>query len=844
MFKVKSHGSRQSMSGLALALVLSLFSPASGWAAQPQAVSALGRPLSVSPSQSLPPQDPSAYEAGELLVKVATGDAIRSHGGTLFSASPALTQLMSCFDLRSARDILPDVYKLQVASGSGLDVEVVVDALMASGTVAYAEPNYRVHATQSPNDVQYVAGQQWGITQIKAEQAWDVTTGATNIVIAVLDTGTATDHPDLADKIVPGYDFINNDNNPYDDVFHGTQTAGVAAASSNNGEGVVGVSWGARIMPVKVLGTRGGSDETVARGVRWAVDNGAKIINASLGSPSDGRVLREAVQYAHDRGVLFVAAAGNTPDGKSHYPAAYETVLSVGATGRSDTVTGFSSWGPFVDVSAPGVGILSTSWNDGQLTYEYSNGTSYSAPFVAGLAALVWSVNPSFTADQVKQIVEDSSDDQGTPGFDEFYGRGRVNAMRAVQMAQQGPPVPRTATPVGQPTLTPVPVATQPGNTGGPSLQLDSREVGPGSLMALSGAGFGVNEPVELSLVASNNSSRGIGSAQTSAQGAFRAEVALPSDTPQGNATLVATGVSSGLRASVGFTVSARGGLRQSTVKGAVRGTSPSAVTVRLKPSIGVSGPEMTAQPDSTGNFSFANLASGIYSLTAAASGGLPAGPFTVQVDGSATDVKIVDIIIPGPRPAAFDKVGTVANTPTLTFFPPVGHTLKGPFLKFWQANGGLAVFGYPLSEEFPEVSPTDGKTYTVQYFERNRFEYHPEFVGTRNEVLMGLLGVEMTRGRAFPAGTPFQSNANQTYFNETKHSLTGPFLKYWKAKGGLPIFGYPISEELMENGYLVQYFERNRFEYHPEFAGSANEVLLGLLGVEITRRNGWIAAP
>jgi len=835
------------MATLVVLLFVSLFSPSSGLAAQPPlhgTASDLGLQLHVSPSQSLPLQDPTAFEAGEVIVRLAPGDNIRSSGGSLVSNIPALTELLSCFDLRSSSPVLPGVFKLRVSGHSTLDVEAAAKALEASGAVAYAEPNYHVHATIAPDDAQYVAGQQWGITQIKAEQAWDVTTGATNIVIAVLDTGTATNHPDLADKIVQGYDFVNNDNDPYDDVFHGTQTAGVAAASSNNGEGIVGTSWGARIMPVKVLGRQGGSDETVARGIRWAVDNGARIINASLGSPTNGRVLREAVEYARDRGVLFVAAAGNTPDGKSQYPAAYESVLSVGATGRSDTVTGFSSWGPFVDVSAPGVGILSTSWNDGQLTYEYNNGTSYSSPFVAGVAALVMSVNPSLTADQVKQIIEDSSDDLGTPGFDEFYGRGRVNAQRAVQMAQQGPPVPRTPTPIGQATSTPVPAATPPGSQGGPSLQLEAREVSPGSLMALTGAGFGINELVDLNLVTSANTTRGIGSAQTGAQGAFRAEVALPGDTPTGNATLVATGVTSGLRASVVFNVTARAVSRQSTVKGVVRGASPASVVVRLKPSIGVSGPELSAVPDSGGNYSFPNLASGIYSLSAAPNGGRPAGPFTVQVDGSAADVKTVDIVIPGPRPAAFDKVASVANTPTLFFFAPVGHILKGPFLKFWQANGGLAVFGYPLSEEFQEVSPTDGKTYTVQYFERNRFEYHPEFVGTRNEVLMGLLGVEMTRGRTFPAGTPFQGDANRAYFSETKHSLTGPFLKYWKEHGGLPIFGYPISEELMENGYLVQYFERNRFEYHPEFGGTSNEVLLGLLGVEITRRNGWIPAP
>jgi hypothetical protein len=192
-------------------------------------------------------------------------------------------------------------------------------------------------------------------------------------------------------------------------------------------------------------------------------------------------------------------------------------------------------------------------------------------------------------------------------------------------------------------------------------------------------------------------------------------------------------------------------------------------------------------------------------------------------------------------KPAAFNRAAQVPGTADQVYFQETGHSLKGPFLNFWRSHGGLAVFGFPISEEYAEVSATDGKTYTVQYFERNRFEYHPEFAGTRNEVLMGLLGLEMTQGRTFPPGAPFQSTPTQAYFQETRHSLSGPFLRYWQQNGGLAIFGYPISEEIMENGYLVQYFERNRFEYHPEFAGTRNEVLLGLLGLEVARRNGWV---
>jgi len=177
-------------------------------------------------------------------------------------------------------------------------------------------------------------------------------------------------------------------------------------------------------------------------------------------------------------------------------------------------------------------------------------------------------------------------------------------------------------------------------------------------------------------------------------------------------------------------------------------------------------------------------------------------------------------------------------NTRERVYFPQTGHSLGGAFLQYWQSHGGLALYGYPLTEEFKEASATDGKVYTVQYFERNRFELHPENAGTRYLVEMGLLGLQYTAHRQFTLSEPFPNTAGQRFFAETGHSLGGGFYQFWTAKGGLAQFGYPISQELLErsptngNFYTVQYFERARFEWHPEYAHTANEFQLGLLGV------------
>jgi hypothetical protein len=184
---------------------------------------------------------------------------------------------------------------------------------------------------------------------------------------------------------------------------------------------------------------------------------------------------------------------------------------------------------------------------------------------------------------------------------------------------------------------------------------------------------------------------------------------------------------------------------------------------------------------------------------------------------------------------------------PGCRFFAETGHNLCGGFLRFWEAGGGLERFGLPLSEEFVELSPADGRPYTVQYFERNRFEEHPELAGTPFEVSLGLLGSDLAAGRRDEA--PFRPVAppeGRAYFPETGHSLGGVFQRYWERGGGLAVFGYPISEEFQEYNpadgrvYTVQYFERNRFEHHPELAGTPYEVLLGLLGAQRLDAAGW----
>jgi hypothetical protein len=188
---------------------------------------------------------------------------------------------------------------------------------------------------------------------------------------------------------------------------------------------------------------------------------------------------------------------------------------------------------------------------------------------------------------------------------------------------------------------------------------------------------------------------------------------------------------------------------------------------------------------------------------------------------------------------------------PTMRYFEVTQHNVPAVFYSYWERNGGLERFGYPLTEAVMEISETDGETYLTQYFERARFEHHPEFAGTQYEVLLGLLGSERTAHRLgelpFRPVPAFTTNQQAAYFPETGHTLRTGFRRYWNQNGGLPIFGFPISEEFEEMSqtdgktYVVQYFERNRFEWHPEFIGTPHEILLGHLGREVLIDRGWL---
>jgi subtilisin family serine protease len=309
-----------------------------------------------------------------------------------------------------------------------------------------------------PNDPLYP--QQWAYAHINAPQAWYTTVGDGGPIVAVLDTGVDLTHPDLAANLVPGATFVSaNDNcpappsSPSDDNGHGTHVAGIVAAVGDNGVGVAGMNWHARLMPVKVLDCKGsGGSLEVAEGIRYAVDHGARVINMSLGMscPQDSKeqcppgLLTDAVAYAVSKGVVVVAASGNlgsgaTP-GAAFWPAAYPGVIGVGATDSSDKVTSFSNYGYFVDVVAPGYSILSTyprSLN--AVGYAYESGTSMSTPFVSGLAALLLSVNPSLSTTDVTNDILLSARDLGTPGWDPAYGYGLIDAGAALRrLAQVG----------------------------------------------------------------------------------------------------------------------------------------------------------------------------------------------------------------------------------------------------------------------------------------------------------------------------------------------------------------------------------------------------------------------
>ena len=330
--------------------------------------------------------------------------------------------------------------------------------------IASAQLDSTVSVDFTPDDSLYLSDPtfglgQWGLRAAQVDAAWEVARGSAAVTVAVIDTGIDADHPDLAGVALPGATFVSAPDpvcdpvapgSPVDDNGHGTHVAGIIAAHAGNGIGVAGAAFGVRVLPVKALDCTGsGLLSDVAQGIVWATDQGARVINISLGSSDDVFVLHDAVRYAVAHGVLVVAAAGNcgTPSVRCpglnapEYPGAYPETLAVAATDPADEHPSFSNVSPYVGISAPGVTIWSTiptypttlsrtlPANPG---YAAFSGSSQAAPLVAAIAALVLSHEPGLTAAAVADRLKRSADDLGAPGPDPVFGAGRVNALRAV----------------------------------------------------------------------------------------------------------------------------------------------------------------------------------------------------------------------------------------------------------------------------------------------------------------------------------------------------------------------------------------------------------------------------
>lgn len=320
-----------------------------------------------------------------------------------------------------------------VADGSAVTVRVPADHVAEAMTrlrndpaVSYVEVDRVARMTGAPNDPAYSG--QWGLDVAGVAEGWRLTHGARRVTIAVVDTGVKP-IPDLAGRLLPGYDFVNHDSDPNDDEGHGTMTAGVLGASANNDIGVAGICWYCRILPVKVLDSDGfGLYSDIASGIRYAANRGADVINLSLGGSDDSRVLREAVDYATRKGSLVIAAAGNEGSKKPEYPAAIPNALAVGASTEDDARYSWSNYGAgWVDIAAPGCNLAQDRAGD----VEEFCGTSSSTPFVAGVAGLLAATTPMPSAAQIRSALMSSA----TPlsGGWVAAASGRVDASAALQ---------------------------------------------------------------------------------------------------------------------------------------------------------------------------------------------------------------------------------------------------------------------------------------------------------------------------------------------------------------------------------------------------------------------------
>ncbi len=341
-----------------------------------------------------------------------------------------------------------------------VDLVQLQEQLAEVKEIASSQPNFIYQTFLTPNDPQYSS--LWGMQNINAPQAWDTSTGSNSIVVAVIDTGMDISHPDLTGISVNPYSAITGSSNVSDGVGHGTHVSGTVGAIGNNSVGVVGVNWNVRIMPVQVCSPGGCALTAIVNGIYRAANNGARVINMSLGTRAPGvdtcssaQDTYKAIAYAISKGVTVVVAAGNdSRDASLSSPASCPGVITVGASTQSDGSSSFTNFGSVVDIAAPGVGILSTFPGG----YKSENGTSMASPHVAGAAALLLSVNPNLSPAQVESCLVNRAD----PISSARQIGPRLNIAKALENCAGTPGTqPPTATTTLAIGTTPTPASTR-----------------------------------------------------------------------------------------------------------------------------------------------------------------------------------------------------------------------------------------------------------------------------------------------------------------------------------------------------------------------------------------------
>jgi len=401
---------------------------------------------------------------GSLLFKTSAPLAQIKSGRTGLTAFDSYLDGLGAFQLQPVKG-MPGNRWFKASLSTDPDWTAVKSGNLSFPGIEVIQPNYLNVFHIEPNDPLY--SQQFHYVTA-SPQAWNMSTGSQSVLVGVVDSGILTEHPDLAANIyvnpdeIPGDgidndgngyiddwhgwdfadapelltsaigDYVDRDNDPTDENFHGTHVAGIIGAVGNNGTGVAGVCWNVKLLPIRAgFRTTAGEgylqDDDAAAAVIYAADMGCNVVNMSWGDANYSPIIGDACQYAYDKGVTLVASAGNNPGPYLSYPAKLSTVISVGAINKTRNLAGFSSWGVDMDIVAPGEGVLSTYKLESDQLYFEQNGTSMSSPFVAGAAALLLSLHPGLTPDEVRTRLCNSATDLGPVGFDPQYGHGLLN---------------------------------------------------------------------------------------------------------------------------------------------------------------------------------------------------------------------------------------------------------------------------------------------------------------------------------------------------------------------------------------------------------------------------------